>query len=167
MTTTTTTTPTVPIAQRLDFDALAPTFSSALEALDQAAVAEADRAGLDGRLRELVRLRASQLNGCSYCVDLHARAARRAGAPQQQVDAVAVWHESGLFTAHERVALELSEQVTLAATTKVPQEHVDAAVAAFGDEGTAALLALIVAVNAWNAIGVTARCWPVKLRDRD
>ena len=165
--TTTPVTATVPIPQRLDVDSLAPTFSSALEALDNAATAEADRAGLDHRLRELVRLRASQLNGCAYCVDLHSRAARSAGASSQQVDAVAVWHESELFTSDERVALELAEQVTLIATTKVPREYVDAAVTAFGPDGACALIALLVAINAWNAVGVTARPWPVTVRARD
>lgn len=154
----------IPVAQRLDFDALVPDASRAMGVLDRAATAEAERAGIDPVLCELIRLRASQLNGCSYCVDLHARAARAAGAADQRVDAVTVWRESGLFTAAERAALDLAEEVTLLATTRVREEVVVNAVGRFGEQGTAALLTLLVAVNAWNTIGVTARCWSTPLR---
>jgi AhpD family alkylhydroperoxidase len=149
----------VRVPPRLDVDALVPAFSAAVEALDAAATAELDRAGTDPALRELLRLRASQLNGCAYCVDTHARDARRAGLRPQQVDAVAVWRESSFFTAAQRDALELTEAVTLLARTRVPEPVVAAAVARFGEQGTAALLALLVTINAWNTIGVTARCW--------
>ena len=77
---------------------------------------------------------------------------------------MAVWRESGLFTATERAALDLAEEVTLLATTHGREEVVVAAVAALGEEGAAALLALLVTINAWNAIGVTARCWVVPVR---
>lgn len=149
----------VRIERRLEVDALVPTFSAAVDALDAAATTELDRAQIDPALRELVRLRASQLNGCAYCVDTHARDARGAGLRPQQVDAVAVWRESSAFTAAQRDALELTESVTLLASTRVPEPVVAAAVARFGEQGTAALLALLVAINAWNTIGVTARCW--------
>ncbi len=157
----------VPIASRLDFDALAPTFSRALSDLDDAAAAEADGAGIDPVLRELIRLRASQLNGCAYCVDMHARAARKAGAAPQRVDAVAIWRDASLFTAAERTALDFTEQVTLAAETKVPETVVQAAIAAFGEKGTAALLSLVVTINTWNLIGVTTRCWRTPVHARD
>ena len=157
----------VPIPQRLDFDALVPAFSRTVTALDEAATAELDRAGIDKGLRELVRLRASQLNGCAYCVDMHARAARKAGVTSQRVDAVAVWPESNLFTAQERAALDFAGQVTLLASSRVPEASLTAVVTAFGDEGAAALLSLIIAINTWNAIGVTTRCWPTTVRSHD
>jgi AhpD family alkylhydroperoxidase len=157
----------VPVPQRLDFDALVPAFSRAVTDLDDAASGEADRAGIDKTLRELIRLRASQLNGCGYCVDLHARAARTAGVAAQRVDAIAIWRDSSLFTRAERAALDLAEQVTLLATSRVPEASVQAVVAAYGEEGAAALLALVVAINTWNAIGVTTRCWPTPVRGRD
>jgi AhpD family alkylhydroperoxidase len=153
-----------PVAQRLDFDALAPVFSRAVSRLDDAATEQLDLAGVDQALRELVRLRASQLNGCTYCVDMHARAARAAGATAQRVDAVAVWRESGLFTVAERAALALTEDVTRLSETHVPDAVVAEAVAAFGEEAAAALIALIVTINVWNAIGVTTRCWSVTPR---
>lgn len=159
MTTTAVPTPAVRVRRRLDVDGLTPGLSAAVTALDEAATAEADRAGIEPALRELVRLRASQLNGCAYCVDLHSRDARHAGLRPQQVDAVAVWRESSFFTAAQRDALDLAESVTLLPQTRVPEPVVAAAVARFGEQGTSALLALLVAINAWNAIGVTARCW--------
>jgi AhpD family alkylhydroperoxidase len=157
----------VPVPQRLDFDALVPAFSRAVTDLDDAAVAEADRVGIDHGLRELLRLRASQINGCAYCVDLHARSARKAGVTPQRVDAVAIWPDSGLFTAAERAALDFTEQVTLKATTRVPESVVRPVVEAYGEEGAAALLALVVAINTWNTIGITARCWPTPVRSHD
>src|SRR5262245_5558335 len=145
----------LPVAQRLDFDALVPGFSRAVNDLDEAAIAEADRSAIDPELRELIRLRASQLNGCAYCVDMHGRAARKAGASAQRVDAVAIWRDASLFTAAERAALDFTEQVTLLATSRVPEASVRAVVAAYGEEGAAALLCLIVAINTWNTIAVT------------
>lgn len=157
----------VPVAARLDVDALAPTFSQAMNDLDQAALAEADGAGIDAGLRELIRLRASQINGCAYCVDLHSRAARRAGVAPQRVDAVAVWRNAALFTAAERAALDFAEQVTLMATSRVPEDCVRSVVESFGEKGAAALLSLLVAINAWNTIGATAHCWPTPVRGHD
>ena len=162
-----TTTEFVPIAARIDFDALVPAFSRAVSELDEAAIAEADQAGIDPALRELIRLRASQLNGCAYCVDMHARDARKAGATPQRVDAVAIWHDASLFTVAERAALDFTEQVTLLAQTRVPEATVQAAIAAFGEKGTAALLSLVVAINTWNTIGVTTRCWRTSVRAHD
>ncbi|MFC0507013.1 carboxymuconolactone decarboxylase family protein [Micromonospora costi] len=157
----------VPIPARLDFDALVPAFARAVNDLDEAATAELDRVGIDPALRELVRLRASQLNGCAYCVDMHGRAARRAGVTPQRVDAVAIWSDSNLFTAAERAALHFAEDVTLLASTKVPASTVQAVVATYGEEGAAALLTLVIAINTWNTIGVTTRCWPTAIRRRD
>ncbi|WP_052850967.1 carboxymuconolactone decarboxylase family protein [Streptomyces avicenniae] len=149
----------VPIPRRLDFDALAPVFSRAVGALDDAATAELDRTGIDAQLREFVRLRASQLNGCAYCVDVHTRAARTAGATSQRVHAVAIWEDSPFFTARERAALALTEAVTRLSETHVPPSVVTGALAHFSEEETAALLSLIIAINTWNAIGVATRCW--------
>lgn len=155
----------VPIDVRLDFDALAPEFSRAVNDLDEAASAEAKRAGLDSVLRDIVKLRASQLNGCAYCVDMHARDLRRAGVTSQRVDAVAIWRDSNLFTAAERVALELTEQATRLSETHVSAESVAAATQEFGEEGAAALVSSIIAINVWNLIGVTTRCWPTVIRN--
>ena len=149
----------VPIPARLDVDAVVPAFSKAMNNLDRATARELDRAGLSANLRELVRLRASQLNGCSYCVDVHGAAAIAAGEPVQRVLAVAVWRESAFFTARERAALAFTESVTLAAQTKVPAAEFALVAEQFSTEEVGALLALVITINAWNAIGVAARPW--------
>lgn len=133
-----------------------------MSALDATATAELDERGVDTVMREFVRLRVSQINGCAYCVDMHAAAARAAGATVQIVDAVAIWRDSGLFTATERAALALAEDVTRAPDTHVHGEVLDAVISELGEEGASALVALIVTINAWNAIGVTTRCWCVE-----
>lgn len=175
MTTTTTTTTTtadvpadapIPVPARFDVEALTPDFYAAVAAVDKAAAAEAERAGISPVLADLVRLRASQLNGCAYCVDLHSRTARRAGADEQLLQAVAVWRESGFFTARERAALELTESVTRLSETHVPDDVARVALDALGEQGTAAVLALLVSINAWNALAVTARTWAPERKTR-
>ncbi|MEL4320195.1 carboxymuconolactone decarboxylase family protein [Leifsonia sp. YIM 134122] len=162
----TTTDTFISIPVRIDFDSATPGYSRAMSVLDEAATAELDRVGFDARLRELVRLRASQLNGCAYCVDQHSRAAVAVGDTHQRVHAVAVWKESGFFTARERAALAFTESVTRLADTHVPDEVVDEARAVFSDDEVGALLAAIVTINAWNAIAVATRAWRPR-RDRD
>jgi AhpD family alkylhydroperoxidase len=153
----------VPIPLRLDFDALAPTFSRAVSDLDAASAAELDRAGIDLVLRELVRLRASQLNGCAYCVDMHSKAAAKHGATGQRIHAVAIWEDSPFFTVKERAALQLTEAITRLAETHVPQQVVDDASAVFTEAEVAAIITLVLTINLWNGIGVTTRCWdPVR-----
>ena len=155
-------TATIPI--RLDVDATVPAFSKALSHLDTVTRRELDRVGFPAGLRDLVRLLASQLNGCSYCVDCHSADALAGGEAVQRVLAVPVWRESPFFTAHERAALAFTECVTLAAQTKVPAEEFAAVAEYFSPEEVGALLALIVTINAWNTIGVTARPWEPTLR---
>ena len=154
----------VRVPRRLDADGLAPAFSRAMGDLDAAAAADAEQAGVDPALRELVRLRASQLNGCAYCVDMHATAAAEVGVDVQRLLALPVWRESSFFTAAERAALELTEAVTRVAVEEVPAAAVDDLVAEVGERAAAAVLALVVTVNAWNGIGATARCWMVPRR---
>lgn len=149
----------VQIPQRLDFDAVVPIFSRAVSSLDDAATTELDRVGIDAQLREIIRLRASQMNGCAYCVDMHSKAAAKTGATQQKLHAVAIWHDSGLFTARERAALELTEAVTRLSETHVPESVFAGALQEFSEDEVGALVALIVTINVWNAIGVSTRCW--------
>lgn len=152
-----TATPQIPV--RLDFDAQAPEFARALAHLDHAATRELDRAGLEPRLRELVRVRASQLNGCAYCLDMHAKDARAAGETEQRLYALPAWRETPFFTGRERAALAFAEAVTLMARDRVPAADYDAAAAWFSPQEMAALVALLVTINAWNAVGVTTRAW--------
>jgi AhpD family alkylhydroperoxidase len=149
----------VPVPARLEFDARAASFSRALAHLDHAATKELDRVGFDPGLRELVRVRVSQINGCAYCIDMHTKDARAAGESEQRLYALPVWRETPYFTARERVALAFGETVALMADTHVPQAAYEAVAATFTEEEIAALVSLIVTVNAWNAIGVSTRTW--------
>ncbi len=151
------TTHTIPV--RLDLDAHAATFSKAMSHLDNASIKELDRVDFDPRLRELVRIRASQLNGCSYCVDVHTKDARATGETEQRIYALPVWRESEFFTDRERAAIAFTETVTLVANTHVPDEAYEAVAAQFKPDEIGALLALIVTINAWNALSVASRAW--------
>ena len=147
------------IIARLDFDAVVPGFSKAMAALDRAATKELDSAGLDPRLRELVRIRASQLNGCAYCIDMHTKDARAAGETEQRLYALPAWRETPFFTSRERAALAFTESVTQLASTHVPEADYEAVAKEFGAAEIGALVALLVAINAWNRIGVATRTW--------
>jgi AhpD family alkylhydroperoxidase len=147
------------VQARLDFDAHAPDFSRAMSHLDRAATKELDKVDFDVRLRELVRIRASQLNGCAYCIDMHTKDARAAGETEQRIYALPAWRETPFFSAKERAALALTESVTLMPQTHVPEADFAAAAAEFTPAELGALVSLLVTINAWNAIGVTTRAW--------
>ena len=139
---------------RLDFDALVPRFAAAMGRLDGVA-----GIGLDPQLRELVRLHASTINGCAYCVDMHSKDARAAGETEQRLYSLGAWREAPWFTAAERAALALTEAVTLLHDGHVPRAVFDEAARHFEPEPLAQLVALLVTINAWNRIGVATRCW--------
>src|SRR3954454_7190137 len=153
----------VPI--RLDLDAAVPAFSEAMAHLDTTATRELDRAGVPAGLRDLLKLRASQINGCAYCVDMHAADAATNGESQQRIHAVSVWAESPFFTEKERAAFAFTESVTRVADTHVPAADYDAVAQHWSDEEVGALLALTVTINAWNGIAVATRAWEPKLQD--
>ena len=151
------TTTTIPV--RLDFDSHAAGFARALGQLDQAATKELDRVGFDPRLRELVRVRASQLNGCAYCIDMHTKDARAVGESEQRLYGLSAWRDTPYFSGRERAALAFTEAVTLMAGDHVPDAAYQAVAAHYSPDEVAALLALITTINAWNAIGVASRAW--------
>src|ERR1700722_20232027 len=146
-------------AARLDFDAHAAGFSRALAHLDHAATKELDRVGLDPSLRELVRVRVSQINGCAYCIDMHTKDARAIGEAEQRLYALTAWRETPFFTPRERAALDFAETVTMMADTHVPDAAYESVAAEFTADEIAALISLIVTINAWNAIGVSTHTW--------
>src|SRR5690242_11445685 len=150
---------TVQIPIRLDFESHAAAFSAAMARLDGAATKELDRVDFDARLRELVRIRASQLNGCAYCIDMHTKDARAVGESEQRLYALSAWSETPFFTARERAALAFTEAVTLVAQGHVPAEAYESVAAEFNADEVAALLSLIVTINTWNALAVATRAW--------
>jgi AhpD family alkylhydroperoxidase len=147
------------IPVRIDFDELAAHFSRAMAHLDRAATKELDGAGIDARLRELIRIRASQLNGCAYCIDMHTKDARAIGETEQRIYALPAWRETPFFTARERAALAFTESITLMTRTHVPDEDFQQVAKEFTDQEIAALVSLITMINAWNAVGVSTRAW--------
>ncbi len=146
-----------PAAQRMSMPGLAPDVHEAMIALDRAA---AD--GLDPVVSELVRIRASQINGCAFCVDMHIRDARRIGLSEQKVHGLTVWRETPFYTARERAALALAEAVTKLGDHGVPDEVYDEAARLFDRHELARLVAMAVTINAWNRIGVTTRLHPAR-----
>ncbi|MBY8876896.1 carboxymuconolactone decarboxylase family protein [Actinacidiphila acidipaludis] len=142
---------------RLAVDSLAPHINRAMNALDAAS----REVGLEASLLELVRARASQLNGCAYCVDMHSRDAREAGESERRLYALAVWRETPFFTARERAALELTEAATRLSEGPVSDEVFARAAARFGETELAELIWTITVINAWNRLGATARPWPL------
>jgi AhpD family alkylhydroperoxidase len=155
----TTSQPAFTIPVRLDFDSHAAGFARALAHLDQAATKELDRVDFDSRLRELVRIRASQLNGCAYCIDMHTKDARAVGESEQRLYSISAWRDTPYFSERERAALAFTEAVTLMASDHVPDAAYEAVAAHYSPDEVAALLALITTINAWNAIGVATHAW--------
>ena len=149
MTTTTTTT------QRMDFGALAPRVMKAMLALDAVA-----GEGLEAPLKELVRVRASQVNGCVYCIDSHSRDARDGGETEARLYALPAWGEAPFYTDRERAALALTDAMTRLSQTHVPDDVYAVAAGEFEPAELAQLIALILTINAWNRIGVTTRLEP-------
>lgn len=142
---------------RLAVDELAPHINKAMNALDAAA----RRVSLEAPLLELVRARASQLNGCAYCVDTHSRDAIDGGDSPRRLFALPVWRETPFFTARERAALELTEAATRLTEAGVSDEVYARAAAHFTDVELAELIWAIAVINAWNRLGATARPWPL------
>jgi AhpD family alkylhydroperoxidase len=126
-----------------------PRASRAMNALDDA-VAEA---GLEPSLRELIKLRASQINGCGYCIDMHSNDARRAGETEQRLHGLNAWREAPYYTPRERAALALTEAVTLIAGG-VPGDVYAEAERHFQPSELAALIWSIVTINAWNRLAI-------------
>ena len=138
---------------RISLSTLSPEVYKAMLALDEAAAA-----GLDKPLAELVRIRASQLNGCSYCINMHTKDARDGGETEQRLYLLSVWRESpGFFTEKEQAALALTEAVTLLSEAHVPDEVYERAAAQFPDAELSQLIGQIIMINAWNRLGVTTR----------
>jgi AhpD family alkylhydroperoxidase len=121
------------------------------------AMAAFDRSiDVDQALRELVKIRASQLNGCAYCLDMHTRAARNGGESERRLYALAAWRESPLFSSRERAALELTEAITRIGDRGVSDAIYETAAGEFAPGELANLILAITAINAWNRMAVSS-----------
>lgn len=116
-----------------------------------------DEMGLEPRLRELVMMRASQLNGCAWCLHHHLADARRHGETEDRLHLLSAWHESALYSERERAALEWTETLTRVAETHAPDEVYASLAQHFNAEEQVQLTLLIAQVNAWNRIKIGFR----------
>ena len=115
---------------------------------------------MDTKLFQLVEIRASQLNGCAYCIDMHTKDARLAGETEQRLYALSAWHETPFFTARERAALEYTEAVTRVGDTHVPDEVFARASKVFDEDEMVALTFAVVVINSWNRLSISFRVPP-------
>ncbi|MBR0893713.1 carboxymuconolactone decarboxylase family protein [Bradyrhizobium tropiciagri] len=146
---------------RMNFYQAAPETIKALVAVEGQITAS----GLEQSLIELVKTRASQINGCAYCINMHTEDARKHGETEQRLYLLNAWRESPLYSERERAALAWTEALTLIADTHAPDADYEAVHAQFSDSELVNLTTLIGAINAWNRIAIGFRAvHPVKVK---
>jgi AhpD family alkylhydroperoxidase len=139
--------------ERLDYVNASPGVLDAMLALER----HARQSGLEHPLLELIKTRASQINGCAFCLDMHTKDARAAGETEQRLYALSAWREAPFYSARERAALAWTEAVTLVTQGHVPDEVYELARAQFSDKELADLTLAIVAINGWNRLAIAFR----------
>src|SRR6476620_6441203 len=115
---------------------------------------QVSKARFDRKLLDLVRMRASQINGCAYCLDMHTKDARAEGETEQRLYTLSAWRETPFFTERERAALEWTEAVTESGKDHVPDEVFERARRQFGERELADLTLAVIAINAWNRLAI-------------
>jgi AhpD family alkylhydroperoxidase len=146
----TTTTGTV---RRIDLNKVSPELYEAMVVLSTAASKD-----IDPDLAELIKIRASQMNHCAFCLDMHTTDARKQGIAEQKLDVLAAWEEAGdIFTEQEQAAMALTEEMTDLTRRHVSDEVYARAAAAFTERELGQVIAMALTINAWNRIGVTTR----------
>jgi AhpD family alkylhydroperoxidase len=142
--------------RRIDLNKVSPELYEAMVVLSTAASKD-----IDPNLAELIKIRASQMNHCAFCLDMHTRDARKHGVSEQKLDILAAWEEAGgLFTERERAALALTEAITNLGDGHVSDEVYARAAAVFSERELGQVIAMAVTINAWNRINVTIRLEP-------
>jgi AhpD family alkylhydroperoxidase len=145
------------MSERIQLGAALPDAYQSLIALHQSVAKAAANAGLDQRLIELVKIRASLLNGCAFCLDMHSRDARKLGETERRIILIGAWWEADLYTEQERAALALTDAMTkLSHTQDVPDEVYQQAIAAFTEEQYAVVAWAAAVINTFNRLGVTS-----------
>src|SRR6476661_1372496 len=145
---------------RMNYGKVAPGAIKAIQGLE----AYNRGCSIEPQLRELVKLRASQINGCAYCVDMHSLDARALGETEQRLYALPVWQDTPFFSERERAALLWAEQLTLLAVDHVPDAVYEQVRPHFTDEELADLTMVIATINVWNRFGVGFRSVPGEYR---
>jgi AhpD family alkylhydroperoxidase len=143
---------------RIDYYKLAPDAVKAMLSLESYVT----KSGLEKSLIELIRLRASQINGCSYCVDVHTTDAKKAGESERRLHSVVVWKESPFFTDRERAAFAWTEAVTLLSVDYAPDDVYQETLKHFSEKEMIDLTMVIITINSWNRLAVSFRKLPKK-----
>jgi AhpD family alkylhydroperoxidase len=138
------------MGKRIDVNELEPGAYKAMLQLEQ----YLGGTDLTGTLKELIKIRASQINGCAYCIQMHAEDALKQGETQRRIFAISAWKESPLFDETERAVLALTEEVTLISQNGLSADVYDAALSVLGEQVLAQAIMQIVTINAWNRIAV-------------
>jgi AhpD family alkylhydroperoxidase len=141
---------------RLNAYKVAPDTMNALGALET----HVQGSGLEKSLVELVKTRASQINGCAFCINMHTQDARKQGETEQRLYLLNAWRESPVYTDRERAALAWTEAVTLIAETHVPDDVYNEVRSQFSEEETVKLTMLVATINAWNRVSISFRSLP-------
>ena len=141
------------MTERLNYFKASPKAVQAMLALEE----ETQALSIPLVLRELVKMRVSQINGCAYCLNMHAPDARRAGLSQQKLDVLAAWRESPVFDARERAALGWAEALTRIEATGVPDADYAALASVFDERERVELTLVVTTINAWNRFAVGFR----------
>ncbi len=141
------------MAHRIDVDKVAPEAVRGMLGVED----YVRSSGIEPSLLELVKLRASEMNGCAYCVDMHTKDARAQGEAEQRLYAVAVWQEAPFFTEGERAALAWTEAVTYVGYTHVPDDVYQRARQHFSEKELVDLTMALIAINGWNRLAVSFR----------
>ncbi|MEV5902659.1 carboxymuconolactone decarboxylase family protein [Streptomyces sp. NPDC052127] len=145
---------------RVALKKITPDVSAAMGSLHAAAVSAAQDAKVEPEILELVRIRASQLNGCAFCLDMHTKDARARGEAEQRIYALNAWRETPFFSGRERAALALTEAVTLVHDGQVPDAVYAEAAEVFDEAQVAALIWTATVINAYNRIAIATRMVP-------
>lgn len=138
------------MSSRINYYAAAPQAMKAMMGLEKAI----SQSVLPATLRELVRIRASQINGCAYCIDMHTSDALKAGEPPRRLMAISAWRETPFFDARERAALLWTETLTRVADNGAPNDVYQEVAAQFSEQELSELTFVIATINAWNRFGV-------------
>lgn len=139
--------------QRIDYQEIVPDAVKAMYGLEK----YVHDCGLDASLLELVKYRASQINGCAYCMDMHTKDARAKGESEQRLYCLSAWREAPFYTERERAALAWTEAVTLVAQTQVPDDIYEEGRRHFSEQELINLTMAIIAINGWNRLAVSFR----------
>ena len=110
---------------------------------------------IEPQLRELIKIRASQINGCAYCIDMHTQEAMKLGETQRRIFALSAWKESPLFTEKEKAVLQLTEEVTLLSNDGLSDEAYNKVLEFFGENVLAQIIMQVIIINSWNRIAVS------------